>query len=141
QGALLRMQNARVHLAIVADEYGGTAGMLTLEDILEEIVGEIRDEFDEDEEPEIKKIADREYVLNGRVLLKELEERFGVDFDNSQDIDTIGGWIHYRTTGEIEIGEPLTYKNTEWTVTDMDHQQIKQVLFTQKPKKSQDQID
>lgn len=141
QGALLRMQNARVHLAIVADEYGGTAGMLTLEDILEEIVGEIRDEFDEDEEPEIKKIADREYVLNGRVLLKELEERFGVDFDNSEDIDTIGGWIHYRTTGEIEIGEPLTYKNTEWTVTDMDNQQIKQVLFTQKPKKSQDQID
>ncbi|MDS8744574.1 transporter associated domain-containing protein, partial [Streptococcus pneumoniae] len=102
------------------DEYGGTAGMLTLEDILEEIVGEIRDEFDEDEEPEIKKIEDYQYLLNGRVLLKELEERFGVSFENSEDIDTIGGWIHYRTTGEIQIGEPLAYENTEWTVTDMD---------------------
>ncbi|MBT2582947.1 hemolysin family protein [Planococcus sp. ISL-109] len=132
QGALLRMQTAHVHMAIVADEYGGTAGIIALEDILEEIVGEIRDEFDEDEVPEISKVGDHEYVLNGRVLLKELEERFGVIFDESDDIDTIGGWIHYRTTGEIQIGEPLTYKNTTWTVTDMDHQQIKQVLFTKK---------
>lgn len=141
QGALLRMQTAHVHMAIVADEYGGTAGIIALEDILEEIVGEIRDEFDEDELPEISKIAEHEYLLNGRVLLKELEDRFGISFEESEDIDTIGGWIHYRTTGEIQIGEPLTYKNLEWTVTDMDHQQIKQVLFKQHPKSTKPQTN
>ncbi|MGM0898340.1 MAG: hemolysin family protein [Bacillota bacterium] len=141
QGSLLRMQTAHVHIAIVADEYGGTAGIITLEDILEEIVGEIRDEFDEDEEPEISQIGAHEYLLNGRVLLKELEDRFGISFEESEDIDTIGGWIHYRTTGEIQIGEPLTYKNLEWTVTDMDNQQVKQVLFKQNPKSTKQQTN
>ncbi|MDN7242160.1 hemolysin family protein [Planococcus sp. N028] len=134
QNALLKMQHARVHIAVVADEYGGTAGMITLEDILEEIVGEIRDEFDWDEQPEISQISDNQYLINGRVLLKDLEERFGLTFEESEDIDTIGGWVHYKSPGEIQTGDTLTKENTLWTVMEMDHQQIKQVMFHQEPK-------
>lgn len=129
QDALLRMQNARVHIALVADEYGGTAGMITMEDILEEIVGEIRDEFDADEVADISKVADNQYLLNGRVLLKDLEERFGLEFDESEEIDTIGGWIHFKSPGEVETGASFTESNISWTVVEMDNQQIKQVMF------------
>ena len=135
QDALLRMQNARVHIALVADEYGGTAGMITMEDILEEIVGEIRDEFDADEVADISKVADNQYLLNGRVLLKDLEERFGLEFDESEDIDTIGGWIHFKSPGEVETGATFTEDNISWTVVEMDNQQIKQVMFHKHSKK------
>ena len=135
QNALLHMQNARVHIALVADEYGGTAGMITMEDILEEIVGEIRDEFDADEVPEISKINEDQYLINGRVLLKDLEDRFGLSFDDSEEIDTIGGWIHFKSLGEVQPGETVTEDQTLWTVTEMDNQQIKQVMFHNQPKK------
>lgn len=131
QDALLKMQQARVHIAIVADEYGGTAGMITLEDILEEIVGEIRDEFDADEQPEISQVGDHQFLINGRMLLRDLEERFGIDFEESEEIDTIGGWIHFKTVGEVQTGDTLTEENGLWTITEMDNQQIKQVMFHQ----------
>lgn len=133
QDALLHMQNARVHIALVADEYGGTAGMITMEDILEEIVGEIRDEFDADEVPDISKVNEDQYLINGRVLLKDLEERFGLSFDDSEEIDTIGGWIHFKSLGEVQPGETVTEDQTLWTVTEMDNQQIKQVMFHKQP--------
>lgn len=133
QDALLRMQKSHVHIAIVADEYGGTAGMITLEDILEEIVGEIRDEFDADELPEISQISEHQYLMNGRVLLKDLEERFGLIFDESEDIDTIGGWIHFNSDGEVQTGDTLTKQQTLWSVIEMDHQQVKQVMFHRQP--------
>src|SRR5690606_32517106 len=129
QDALLHMQNARVHIALVADEYGGTAGMITMEDILEEIVGEIRDEFDDDEVPDISPVNDTDYMINGRVLLKDLEDRFGLDFEESEDIDTIGGWVHYKRADEVHTGDTVTHGETSWTVIEMDNQQIKQVLF------------
>lgn len=129
QDALLKMQHARVHIALVADEYGGTAGMITMEDLLEEIVGEIRDEFDDDEVPDISPVNDNDYMLNGRVLLKDLEDRFGLDFEESDDIDTIGGWVHYKRAGEVLTGDTVTQGDTSWTITEMDNQQIKQVLF------------
>ncbi|ANU12003.1 hypothetical protein A1A1_02787 [Planococcus antarcticus DSM 14505] len=131
QDALLRMQNARVHIALVADEYGGTAGMITMEDILEEIVGEIRDEFDADEVSDISKVSDNQYLINGRVLLKDLEERFGLTFEKSEDIDTIGGWIHFKSPGEVETEATVGKSNVSWTVVEMDNQQIKQVMYHQ----------
>ncbi|MBR3062928.1 MAG: HlyC/CorC family transporter [Exiguobacterium sp.] len=135
QDALLKMQQARVHIAIVTDEYGGTAGVITLEDIMEEIVGEIRDEFDEDEQAEIGQIQEGQYLINGRVLLKDLEHRFGLTFEESDDIDTLGGWIHYKSVGEVEVGDTLrTDDQSVWTVSEMDHQQIKQVTFQQHAK-------
>lgn len=129
QEALLKMQTARVHMALVIDEYGGTAGIITMEDILEELVGEIRDEFDADEVADIVKKSDRQYVLNGLVLLEELEERFGLEFEGSDDVDTIGGWIQFNKMDSVEVNDTVTDENGTWTVTEMDHYQIKQILW------------
>ncbi|OMG44317.1 transporter associated domain protein, partial [Paenibacillus macerans] len=96
--ALVRMQREHVHISLIIDEYGGTAGILTMEDILEEIVGEIRDEFDDDEVNDIVKLDDHTYQINGRVLLDDLNEKFGIEFEDSEDIDTIGGWLQSQNT-------------------------------------------
>ncbi|MFC3420310.1 hemolysin family protein [Salinicoccus hispanicus] len=126
--ALIKMQQERVHIALIIDEYGGTAGMITMEDILEEIVGEIRDEFDEDEEPDIVKVEDDIYHINGRVLLDDLEEKFGITFNDSDDVDTIGGWLQSNNT---DIGKDDYFNTAEdkWIVLDMDNHLIKQVAL------------
>ncbi len=97
--ALLReFQRQRAHMAVVVDEYGGTAGLVTLEDILEEIVGEIVDEFDE-EEQEIQIISDNEVILDARVNISFLKEHFNVDIEGD-GFDTIGGLV-YNQLGKI----------------------------------------
>lgn len=128
QNVLLKMQKEHVHMAVVVDEYGGTSGMITMEDILEEIVGEIRDEFDDDELDEIKVIDDDNYMLNGRVLLSDLEERFALSFDDSEDVDTIGGWIQLKNT-DISEEESIDLPNHTVTVKEMENHQIIQVLL------------
>ncbi len=135
QDALLKMQQERVHMALVIDEYGGTSGILTMEDVLEEIVGEIRDEFDEDEVADIRKVGENQYLINGRVLLSELEELYGLVFDDSEEIDTIGGWIQYRNIDSVQDGDKVIHGDHVWTVTEMDNHQIKEVMFAQKGKK------
>ncbi|MBT2569537.1 hemolysin family protein [Planococcus sp. ISL-110] len=129
QDVLLKMQKEHVHMAIVVDEYGGTAGVITMEDILEEIVGEIRDEFDEDERDEIKAVDINNYLLNGRVLLSDLEDRFAIDFDDSEDVDTIGGWIQLKNT-DINEGQSVELPNHLITVREMENHQIIRVLLT-----------
>uniref|UniRef100_UPI0028E3196C hemolysin family protein n=2 Tax=Paenibacillus TaxID=44249 RepID=UPI0028E3196C len=78
QDAMIKMQQERVHMAVVVDEYGGTSGIITMEDILEELVGEIRDEFDADEVADIQETGENQYLINGRVLLDEVERQFGL---------------------------------------------------------------
>lgn len=131
QDVLLKMQKEHVHMAIVVDEYGGTAGVITMEDILEEIVGEIRDEFDEDERDEIKAVDINNYLLNGRVLLSDLEDRFAIEFDDSEDVDTIGGWIQLKNTN-ISEGESVDLPNHTVTVREMENHQIIRVLLSRK---------
>ncbi len=121
--ALVKMQKDRTHIALVIDEYGGTSGLITMEDILEEIVGEIRDEFDEDEEADIIKENDHRYLLNGRVLLKDLEERFGLEFDDSEDIDTIAGWIQHQLI-EAETGSIVERSGCRWSILEMENHHI-----------------
>lgn len=89
---LLKMQKERTHIAILIDEYGGTSGLVTVEDILEEIVGEIRDEFDEDEVAEIRKLNEGHYILDGKLLIVDVNNLLGTKFSD-EDIDTIGGWF------------------------------------------------
>lgn len=125
QDVLLKMQKKGVHIAAVIDEYGGTAGIITMEDILEEIVGEIRDEFDLDEVPDIQKVNDNEYVINGRVLLADLEERFGISFDDSSyEVETIGGWLQVQIMEFDKLPEPIHHDNQIWQVIEMDNHQI-----------------
>lgn len=124
-----RMQRDRIHMTVVMDEYGGTAGILTMEDVLEELVGEIRDEFDADEVADIRKSGEDDYLINGRVLLDDLEDRFGLEFEGREDIDTIAGWIQSQSFDGLEEGQRITQGTHAWTVAELDNYQIKQILF------------
>ncbi|MBL1704202.1 hypothetical protein ELE02_33880, partial [Klebsiella pneumoniae] len=97
----LKMQKERTHIAILIDEYGGTSGLVTVEDILEEIVGDIQDEFDTDEQPEIQQVSETKTILEGKVLVSEVNTLLGLTIDDN-GVDTIGGWI---LTKNIEIAE------------------------------------
>ncbi|MBY0147284.1 hemolysin family protein [Neobacillus niacini] len=120
---LVKMQKERVHMAILMDEYGGTAGLVTVEDILEEIVGEIRDEFDEDEVPEINKISEHKTVVDGKVLIDEVNDLFGLDIQE-EEMDTIGGWILSEKMDVVE-GDKIKYGDYEFKVLEIDGYHIK----------------
>ena len=107
----MEMRKSSISLAIVLDEYGATAGLITLEDLLEEIVGEIRDEYDTDEEDPIVKLSDREYLVLGSTNLEDLCEKLDLNFE-SDDYDTIGGYL-------IGLLDHLPEKN-EIIITDDD---------------------
>lgn len=115
---LLKMQKERIHMAILTDEYGGTAGLVTVEDILEEIVGEIRDEFDQDERPLIQKIKENHYLFDAKMLIQDVSDMLGIQLPE-EDIDTLGGWI---LTGryDVAIGDKVEYEGYEFTVKEMD---------------------
>ncbi|MCM3784391.1 hemolysin family protein [Neobacillus mesonae] len=129
QEAMIKMQQHRVHMAVVIDEYGGTSGIITMEDILEEIVGEIRDEFDTDETADVQKTGEDQYLINGRVLLDELEKQFGFIFDGIEEVDTVAGWIQSKKGASVEEGDVVDLGEYLWTVKEMDNYQIKKVIL------------
>jgi CBS domain containing-hemolysin-like protein len=128
---LQRMQQENTHIAILVDEYGGTAGMITIEDILEEIVGEIRDEFDADEDKEIEKVDDNRYIVDGKVLLSELNDLLQLDLE-SEGVDTIGGWM-FTHFPEPQIGMSREYGGYTFAITEMENHRIRQVEITRNP--------
>ncbi|HEY4554265.1 MAG TPA: hemolysin family protein, partial [Bacillaceae bacterium] len=89
---LLKMQLERTHMAILLDEYGGTSGLVTVEDIIEEIVGEIRDEFDTDEIEEVTQLGEGHYAFSGKLLIHEVNDLLGTNLSD-EEVDTLGGWI------------------------------------------------
>lgn len=129
QDAMIKMQQERVHMAVVVDEYGGTSGIITMEDILEELVGEIRDEFDADEVADIQVTGENQYLINGRVLLDELERQFGIVFEGNEEMDTVAGWIQFQKGVGVEQGDTVEHGNYVWTVVDAENFHIKQVLL------------
>lgn len=129
QEALVKMQKNRVHMALVIDEYGGTAGLITMEDILEQIVGEIRDEFDEDEVEDIAEQTTERYLINGRVLLSVIQDRFGIVFENSENVDTIGGWLQVHTDLQEDPTVPVDHGRHRWFINEIDNHQILSVTL------------
>jgi len=125
---LVKMQKDRVHMAILMDEYGGTSGLVTVEDILEEIVGEIRDEFDMDEIPEIRKIKENHYIIDSKVLVSEINDLLGVEIDD-EDIDTIGGWI-LTENYEAKEGDIILHDSYTFKILDMEEHHIKYIEVT-----------
>jgi CBS domain containing-hemolysin-like protein len=119
---LVKMQKERTHIAIIMDEYGGTSGLVTVEDILEEIVGEIRDEFDDDEVPEIRKVKEDEYILDAKMLLEDVNDLLGIELI-SEDIDTIGGWILSQNF-EAEVGTEAEAEGYTFKIDEKDGHQV-----------------
>ncbi|WP_111645969.1 hemolysin family protein [Paranoxybacillus vitaminiphilus] len=129
---LVKMQRERVHMAILVDEYGGTAGLVTVEDILEEIVGEIQDEFDIDEVPMIRKVNEHTTIVDGKVLIEDVNDLLGTDIDDT-DVDTIGGWI-LTEKFDIQQGEILSYGDYEFKVLKMEGHHVQLVEITKRVK-------
>ncbi|CFJ39184.1 CBS domain-containing protein [Mycobacterium tuberculosis] len=127
--AVLRLlQKKRTQMAIVIDEYGGTAGLVTMEDILEEIVGDIQDEFDEDERPDIEILEDG-FSVSGMMMLTDLNDYLPFDLE-SEDVDTIGGWLYSQLEEEIAVDASIEVENHIFTVKQMDNHRVNRVLIT-----------
>ena len=123
---LIEMRRKSIALAIVLDEYGATAGLLTIEDLLEEIVGEIRDEYDEDEEDCIQPLSDNEYIVDGNTKLDDINDALGLNIESS-DYDSIAGHIIYLLDRIPEEGETVTENNVVFTVAAVDKNRIDKV--------------
>lgn len=119
------MKKNRIHMAIVLDEYGGTAGIVTIEDLIEEIVGEIQDEYD-DYENDILVIKEDEFLVNGSTKIVLVNEMIGTNFE-SEDFDSIGGFIIGELGRLPEQGEKIEYDNTKFIVEKIDKNRIRNV--------------
>ena len=132
---LLKMRSEQIHMAIVIDEFGGTNGIVTIEDLVEEIVGEIKDEHDFEEVDEIKKISKKSFEISARISLEEFEKRLNVklNVDERDEIDTLGGFIFFLLGRIPGRGEVVSYKkNIEFTIIEADTRRIKRILVTKK---------
>lgn len=124
------LQEQRTHLAIVTDEYGGTAGIITTEDILEEIVGEILDEHDH-EEPLLSILDDGGFLVDARLEIEKLEEHLKIKFPEG-DFESVGGFIIHLLGKIPKVGEKTSFGNFDITIQKGDQRKIDKVLITQK---------
>lgn len=123
---LLKMlQKHRSQIAVLVDEYGGTAGMVTVEDILEEIVGEIQDEFDE-ERPEVEEKGDKTYSVDGKMLLEDVNDFFELELD-TENCDTIGGWLYAQIDYPPKVGQKVQTAAAVFTVEEIAKMRIVRV--------------
>ena len=114
-------------MAIVLDEYGGTAGLVTNEDILEEIVGEIVDEYDKEEEKELEILGNGRAVASAKVHLDEVNEELDIQLPESEDFDTLGGFIFTRLGKVPSKGDVVRHANVILTVMEADDRRIDRV--------------
>ncbi|WKC79483.1 hemolysin family protein [Borreliella tanukii] len=127
---LKEFQENHVHIAIVVDEYGGVSGLVTLEDILEEIVGDIQDEFD-NELDEIVRLDDGSYLCDARILIEDLNEKLNLNLPNG-DFDTLGGFV-YDLFGRIPLkNEKVEYSNLVFSIKNMHQRNIKVIKISEK---------
>lgn len=124
-------QKKNVHLGIVVDEYGGTAGILTMEDLLEEIVGEIRDEYDKDEDEEtIKKVKQDHFIIEGKISISDLQKRTGIALPPDEAYDSLAGFL-IATIGKIPTQDSvLEYKNWKFKIIEVEEKRILKVEIT-----------
>ncbi len=123
---LKEFKKGKIHMAIVVDEFGGTAGLVTLEDILEEIVGDIKDEYDI-EEKEIEQIDNKTYIVKGKVEIEKINSHIGIDIPVEEDVNTIGG-IVMSIAGKVpKSGEIIKLGNIQFTVLKSDEKRIERI--------------
>ena len=134
---LKQFQTSKTHMAIVVDEYGGTQGIITMEDILEELVGEIYDEHDEVIEY-YKKIDDNTYLVKADVDYDDMFEHFGIDIDEEYEFNTTSAWVIDMLDKIPTIGDSFDYKNMHIEVTDADSKKVNEVKITFKNEEEED---
>ena len=123
---LREMQRNKVHLAIVVDEYGGTAGLVTIEDLVEEIVGEIRDEYDVEQEM-VLLVSESEAVMDARIPFEDVREMFQLNIDPTEDYDTLGGFVTNRLGRFPRAGESVDAAGVRFTVESVEGRRIRRV--------------
>ena len=130
---LHNFQRGKVHIAIVLDEYGGTAGLVTIEDLIEEIVGEIQDEYDV-EEPMIEPLSDDEARVDGRASVDDMTEHFGVELDDEdrEQYDTVGGLVYHDIGGVPKVGDTVEVDGLTLTVESTDGRRVGKVLVVRR---------
>ncbi len=124
---LREFQNQKQHIAVVLDEYGGTAGVVTLEDILEELVGEITDEYEEALPEPVKEIDQSTLEVDARTYVDDLNDRFELNLPEEEDYDTIGGFVFSQLGYIPKTGESLNYKNLKFTILSAEARKIKRI--------------
>ena len=116
---LEKLRKDRVQMAVVVDEYGGTSGIITVEDILEEIVGEIQDEFDENEELDIDKLDDGSYIVQGTATITEINKELGIEIEKD-GFDSIGGWMFFMLGMDIKVDQSVNFSGYKFKVLELD---------------------
>lgn len=136
---LLRiLQKNKTHLAVVVDEFGGTEGIVTLEDILEELVGEIWDEHDE-VSVDIEKVSDNEYIVDGSASIEDFFEYFNI-FEEEQEVTTVNGWIMLQTDKIPEKGDRFSYKNLDVQVLSTEGKRTDKIRITVNNKEEDEDV-
>ena len=134
---LREMQRAKVHIAIVVDEYGGTAGLVTIEDLVEEIVGEIRDEYDVEREL-VLPVSEHEAVMDARVPFSEVQETFGIDSPEGVDeFDTLGGFVTHELGRLPKVGETVKSNGVKFVVESIDGRRVGRVRVIREPARTE----
>jgi magnesium and cobalt transporter len=134
---LLEFQNKKVHLAIAIDEYGGTSGLITLEDVLEEIVGEIEDEYDSPKPEDIQILEDESCLVSGRTSLEDLNEELGIDVV-SDYVETVSGYLTERMGRVPQTGEQFALGRYSFQIKEADNKQVQWVLIHPGPKPAEE---
>jgi CBS domain containing-hemolysin-like protein len=127
-----QFKKRKTHMAIVVDEHGGVAGLITLEDAIEEIVGEIRDETDKEERRIIKRKA-REWIVMGKTEVEEVNEVIGMDIPDTAEFDTFSGYVLEQIGRIPSENEQITIGDFEVVVKSMDGNRIKEYIVRQTP--------
>ena len=129
---LEKMKETKSHLVIVLDEYGGTLGLITMEDVLEQLVGEIFDESDEIER-EFICIDDNHFEADGDMRIYDFFDDFDIDIEEDEDFEddsaTVGGWVITMLNGEVNEGDSFTYENLTITVKEVDGYRVERILI------------
>ncbi len=124
----------QIHMAIVLDEYGGTSGIITIEDLIEEIVGDINDEFDGEHDEEIRKVADNKYIIDAMLSIDRINEEIGLNIPVSEDYDSLGGYI-YTALGRVPLEKDIVNNEEdemELRVLEVDNRRVVKVLLVLK---------
>ncbi len=132
---IIQFKKDHAQMAVVIDEFGGTAGLITLEDVLEEIIGEVQDEFDEEEEADIREVAENTYIANAMMRIDELAKFFGINEEQFEedDVETIAGLV-VKLLGHIaNIGDSVTYEGLTFTVIEVDGARVTKLQIYKEP--------